>query len=226
MKTQNLISAALIVQDEQDYISRVLSNIKDYVDEIVVIDGGSTDKTVEICESFGAKVYHRKFDMDFATQRNYSLDMCTHDNVLVIDADEYCSDDILKSLNALAQIDKNIGVFNFRMTAKVEFSDGTFYHPDSTYAGRLVRKSRGRWVNRIHEVFKLHDGFKSHQLADNFEMYNVKTSSKQDYNNALYYNLDNGIYERPDYNTGMTYKDGKWIYIENHRNNNVKNTNS
>jgi tetratricopeptide (TPR) repeat protein len=84
-----LIGAALIVKNEHERLGRCLSSIRDVVDEIVVVDTGSTDDTVAIAESFGAVVLHRPWDGDFAAARNYALDAVRAQTVLYIDADEY-----------------------------------------------------------------------------------------------------------------------------------------
>lgn len=218
MKETNPISLAVIAQDEEHYIGRLLANVQGYVDEMVVIDGGSTDATVSICESYGAKVFHRKFDMDFSAQRNFALDMCSHNHVLVMDADEYCSQKTLNLLRSLTAIDKNVGSFRFCMITQVEYSDH-IAEAEPTLPTRLLLKDKGRWVNKIHESFILHEGYRSAIVSDAYKMYNIKSSNRQAYNNALYYNLDNGILERPAYESGMFQQDnGEWVRVDNHRN--------
>jgi len=82
------ISACMIVKNEEELLPACLDSIRDWVDEIIVVDTGSTDKTVEIAESFGARVCHHVWEGDFSKARNYSLQYATKDWILVIDADE------------------------------------------------------------------------------------------------------------------------------------------
>jgi glycosyltransferase involved in cell wall biosynthesis len=88
METQPSISLCMIVKNEQHYLPDCLASARPYVDEIVVIDTGSTDNTIEIARSFGANVYHFEWINDFAAARNESLRHATGDWVLQLDADE------------------------------------------------------------------------------------------------------------------------------------------
>jgi len=82
------ISACMIVKNEEKLLPDCLESIRDWVDEIVVVDTGSTDKTVSIAESFGARVFHHVWEGDFSKARNYSLQYATKDWIFIIDADE------------------------------------------------------------------------------------------------------------------------------------------
>lgn len=83
------LSAALIVKDEAHHLRRCLASLRGIVDEIVVVDTGSTDESVAVAQSHGATVLHRPWDGDFAAPRNLGLDHVTGDWVLYIDADEH-----------------------------------------------------------------------------------------------------------------------------------------
>ncbi|GAG22268.1 unnamed protein product, partial [marine sediment metagenome] len=65
-----------------------LDSVKDLVDEIIVVDTGSTDRTVEIAKSFGAKVYHHAWENDFSKHRNQSIGYASSDWIFILDADE------------------------------------------------------------------------------------------------------------------------------------------
>lgn len=86
------ISAALIVKNEARCLGRCLESIQSVVDEIAVVDTGSTDETVPIARRFGAKVAPFPWVDDFSAARNFALEQTTGDWILVLDADEYASD--------------------------------------------------------------------------------------------------------------------------------------
>jgi len=81
------ISACMIVKNEEAMLPRCLESIK-WVDELIMVDTGSTDRTVEIAESYGADVHHHPWENDFSLHRNQSISYATGDWVLIIDADE------------------------------------------------------------------------------------------------------------------------------------------
>ena len=82
------LSLCMIVKDEEESLPTCLESIKDYVDEIIIVDTGSTDSTVEIAERYNAKVYHHAWENSFSKARNYSLKYATCDWILIMDADE------------------------------------------------------------------------------------------------------------------------------------------
>lgn len=93
-KTENqgarspVLSACMIVKDEETLLPRCLESIREAVDEIVVVDTGSSDRTVEIAREFGAEVHHHPWEKNFSKHRNQSLSYSTGTWILVVDADE------------------------------------------------------------------------------------------------------------------------------------------
>jgi glycosyltransferase involved in cell wall biosynthesis/Tfp pilus assembly protein PilF len=85
---QPTLSVCMIVKDEEKNLPRALSSIKGLADEIIVVDTGSKDKTVDIAKSFGAKVYYFDWCDDFSAARNESLRHATKDYILWLDADD------------------------------------------------------------------------------------------------------------------------------------------
>jgi len=82
------LSLAMIVKDEEDRIGHCLASVQGLVDEIVVLDTGSTDRTAEIARGLGAQVAVHSWTGDFSQARNAALARCTGDWILVLDADE------------------------------------------------------------------------------------------------------------------------------------------
>ncbi len=110
------ISACMIVKDEEELLPGCLDSIRDWVDEIVIVDTGSTDHTIEIAESYGARVYHQPWEGDFSKHRNYSIELATCDWVFIIDADErFNKKDVPLLLNSVNREEHkviSVNVFN------------------------------------------------------------------------------------------------------------------
>ena len=91
------ISLCMMVKNEEEFLPRCLESVKDVVDEIVIVDTGSTDRTVEIAESYGARVYHHPWENDFSKHRNQSISYASGAWILEMDADEeFFSEDTQK----------------------------------------------------------------------------------------------------------------------------------
>ena len=88
-KSKLKISACYMVKNEENNLPRSLESIKPAVDEIIIVDTGSTDKTVEIAESYDAKIIKTTWKDDFSTPRNMAIDAATGDWIIFLDADEY-----------------------------------------------------------------------------------------------------------------------------------------
>ncbi len=142
---RGLLSAAIIVRDEADFLRQCLSSIREVCDEIVVVDTGSTDDTVAVAESFGAVVDHRPWNDDFAAARNRSLDLATGEWILYIDADEQ-----LEHLD-VARARAELRAATDAVSLLVRFRSRPIFSPYREY--RLWRnRDDVRFVGRIHET--------------------------------------------------------------------------
>jgi glycosyltransferase involved in cell wall biosynthesis len=105
----------MIVKNEEEYLPRCLASIKEIVDEIIIVDTGSTDRTVDIAKSFDAKVYHFKWNNNFSEARNESLKHASKDWILIMDADEelYKEDQELLKILLSSKLDEN-AIYNFQ----------------------------------------------------------------------------------------------------------------
>jgi len=83
------LSLCTIVKNEEKNITKLLESVKDIAFEAIVVDTGSTDRTVEIAKEMGASLYYFEWINDFAAARNYAIEQVKGDWVLILDADEY-----------------------------------------------------------------------------------------------------------------------------------------
>jgi glycosyltransferase involved in cell wall biosynthesis len=96
----NRVSCTIVAYNEADRIERTLRSVAGLVDEIVVVDSGSTDGTAALCERLGARVVHRPWD-GFGPQKRFAEDAARCDWILNLDADEWLSDDLRAELAAI-----------------------------------------------------------------------------------------------------------------------------
>src|SRR3989344_364212 len=82
------LSLCMITKNEEQFLEQCLNSVKELVDEIIIVDTGSTDKTTEIAGKFTDKIYDFKWCDDFSAARNESLKHATKNWILVLDADE------------------------------------------------------------------------------------------------------------------------------------------
>lgn len=97
------LSLCTIAKNEAASLPNCLRSVRDLVDDIVILDTGSTDKTPEIGREFGAKVYHYQWCDDFSAARNQSLKYAEGDWVLVLDADEMLTPEIVPQIKQVIQ---------------------------------------------------------------------------------------------------------------------------
>jgi glycosyltransferase involved in cell wall biosynthesis len=100
---RSTLSVAIITLNEQVNLARTLTSVQ-FADEIVVVDSGSTDQTVEIARSFGAKVFSEPWK-GFAGQKNAAIDHCSSTWVLSLDADEELTPELQTEIQAMLEAD-------------------------------------------------------------------------------------------------------------------------
>ena len=98
LKDKPSITACLIVKNEERFLDKCLQSLQGTADQIVVVDTGSTDRTVEIARTHDAEIHHFEWCDDFAAARNFSLEKARGDWVLILDADEVLTPEGRKEL--------------------------------------------------------------------------------------------------------------------------------
>lgn len=148
------ISLCMIVKNEEETLGRCLSSVKDAVDEIIIVDTGSDDKTKEIAAGFTDKLFDFEWINDFAAARNYSYERATKDFILWLDADDILLPEDLEKLKQLKD-EFPPGVDAVMMKYNTGFDDNgkaVF----SCFRERLSRGSGGfKWREPVHEFLEV-----------------------------------------------------------------------
>jgi len=144
------LTAILISYNEELDLPRALASLAEIADEIILVDSGSTDRTVEIAKSFGARNYTRKLD-NFAEQKNYAASLSSHDWVLSIDCDNELSPELRSSLLLWKQQipDKN----GYEILLFTNYLGGWIRHSGwyPEYKLLLYSRNKGKFASAIHE---------------------------------------------------------------------------
>ena len=129
------ISLCMITKNEESYLEQCLNSVKDIVDEIIVVDTGSKDKTKEIAKKFNAKIFDFKWIDDFSAARNESLRHATKDWILVLDGDEIISRNDLGKLRDMLLDKECVGYyFTIRTYTNDSRAAGWISSKDDIYA--------------------------------------------------------------------------------------------
>jgi glycosyltransferase involved in cell wall biosynthesis len=151
------ISVVIIAFNEEKNIARCLQSVKDIADEIVVLDSFSTDKTKEICESYGVKFYQHAFD-GHIQQKNRALTYATYPHILSLDSDEALDDTLKKSILEVKQNWTHDGYYMNRLTNYCgHWVRHCNWYPDTKM--RLWDRRKGSWTGiNPHDKYELKEG--------------------------------------------------------------------
>ena len=143
----------MITKNEEKYLQQCLSSVKDFVDEIIVVDTGSTDKTKEIAKKFSANVFDFKWVDDFSAARNESLKRATKDWILVLDADEKLAKKDLEKLKELT-IDENYVAYYFVIRTYTDESSAAGWSSSKEDDYEESRCASGWFATKMVRMFK------------------------------------------------------------------------
>lgn len=170
------ISSVYIVKNEEKNIEKSISTIKNICDEIIVVDTGSTDDTVEICEHLGCKIYNYKWDNDFSKARNYAISLCSNEIVIFLDADEYFTKVLDEQDRAIIEnyfsnkVDV-VGCFEIDMDKTTNTENHTSY----VYK---IMKNNMRYTGSIHEHLVYHNPDLKVQFTQELQLIHTGYSSE------------------------------------------------
>ncbi|CAN7452738.1 glycosyltransferase [Paenibacillus sp. LjRoot56] len=221
------VSLCMIVKNEEETLERCLSSVQGSVDEIIIIDTGSTDRTKEIARQFTHRVYDFEWMDDFSAARNFAFQKAEKDYILWLDADDILlprdADKFLALKQSLPwQTDAVSMVYNLAFD---EFGHVTV----SLRRNRLVKRERGfRWIGVVHEYLEVigaieyadvcvtHDR-KHTQTSRNLNLYEKKEKEGKKFSSRDLYYYANELFDHQQwarslrkYELFLEQKDG-WI---------------
>lgn len=219
------VSLCMIVRDEERLLPQALASVKDFVDEIVICDTGSKDRTIEIARSHGATVIERPWRNDFSWARNESLKMATKRWILFMDADEELTEASRPGLLGL----KNVPAYYTALYTRIENRTDD-YRGSGDVSHHVIRifpnDERIRFYGPIHEypamdgtsqsidavgssVALIHHGYTNAIVAErnkgqrNLEILLAATQGEPE-NAYHWYNLGTTAYLNRDYNLALS----------------------
>lgn len=149
------ISLCMIVKNEEAVLTRCLDSIADLMDEIIIVDTGSTDRTKELAAKYTNKIYDFKWTSDFSAARNFSFSKATMEYIYTADADEIL-DDVNRErfLRLKSALLPELEIVQMKYVTETEFD--TVLNAQKEYRPKLFKRLRTfTWVDPIHETVRL-----------------------------------------------------------------------
>lgn len=178
-----MISAVIITYNEERIIARSIDSLKSVVDEVIVIDSFSTDRTIKICKEKGAVVLQNKFE-GYKTQKHFATTKAKHEWILSIDADEVLSNELINSLLKWRKNQKysndlssqSLQTAGYFVSRRTDFC-GTWVNYGGWYPDKKLRffnRNLGQWSGRnVHEFVKIKEGFSTSSLKGDLLHYSI-----------------------------------------------------
>lgn len=149
------ISLCMIVKNEEKVLERCLKSIADLMDEIIIVDTGSTDRTKEIAKKYTDKIYDFEWIDDFSAARNFSFSKATKDYIYAADADEVLDEENREKFLGMKQVLlPEIDIVQMKYCNQL--AQGTAYNFDEEYRPKLYKRLREfTWIEPVHEMVRL-----------------------------------------------------------------------
>ena len=202
------ISLCMIVKNEEKILARCLDSIADLMDEVVIVDTGSTDATKEIARRYTDKIYDFAWIHDFSAARNFAFSKVTGEYIYSADADEVLSEENRERFRVLKEtLLPEVEIV--QMKYGNQLSQGTVYNFDEEYRPKLFKRQREFvWVEPIHETVRLEpvvfdsDIVITHLPQENHGKRDLQNFERQIKNGMTLSKRLHGMYARELYLTG------------------------
>ena len=151
------LSLVIVAQNEERTIGKVLESAKSLADEIILVDSGSIDRTMEIAASYGAKVVHQDW-LGYGPQKNFAMDLAAGDWILSLDGDEVMTPELVSEVKAAIDDASSTEYDGFKIPRLLYIGEQPVRHggffPDAQL--RVIKRGAGAFNNRlVHEAIKV-----------------------------------------------------------------------
>lgn len=179
------LSLCMIVKDEGKTLERCLNSVKSFINEIIIVDTGSKDNTVEIAKKFNAKIYKFKWIDDFSAARNFAFSKATSDYIMWLDGDDFINEDDIKKIESLlSNMDSSYDYISAEYIL-ARNSEGKV--STSLRRNRIVkRQSAFLWVGNVHEYLAVY----GKGLEGNFSIEHGKVKEYTDRNLQIFKTME------------------------------------
>lgn len=198
------ISLCMITKNEEKCIDNCLKSVCDIVDELIIVDTGSTDSTIEIVKKYSDKVYNFQWINDFSAARNYSFSLATKEYILWLDSDDILlEEDRLKLLELKDSLDKSVDFVGMMYDYSFDDTGKCTY---SFRRNRLVKNFKGfYWDCFMHERLNVWGNWKDYNI-------HITHTRKHDNNERNIENFRKKMLENYYLNPRETYYYGGELY--------------
>lgn len=209
------ISLCMIIRDEEKSLHRCLSSVQHIVDEMIIVDTGSEDRSKEIATKMGAKVFDFTWINDFAAARNYAFSKATQDYILWLDADDVIKEEDQQRflhLKATLSPDVQTVTMSYHLSYDAQGNATT-----SLRRNRLVRRDcQFRWIGAVHEYLEVWgksfasdvciSHFKDKTYSDrNLKIYRAKQAKQEEFSPRDLYYFGNELRDHQIYEEACIY---------------------
>ncbi|MCT2347580.1 glycosyltransferase [Bacillales bacterium AN1005] len=216
------VSLCMIVKNEENVLDRCLASVAHLVDEVIIVDTGSTDKTKEIASKYTSKLYDFEWVNDFSAARNYAAEHATGDWILVLDADEFIDEENYQEF--LNGLEEDNGEFDTYGVKIINFTGLYGEKLVQNYHDRVYKNNKEiAYYRAIHEQLKgvdgqslngsiaklsvFHSGYMNQTVAEkgkNERNKDLLDKEMQESNNAFdYFNLGNEYYSQGEFEEAL-----------------------
>lgn len=193
------LSGCIVVYNESKVLRRALESLRRVCDEIVLFDSYSTDSTLQIAESYGCRIFQHEFD-NHRDQKNRAIEQCKRDWIILLDADEYCSNTLIELMPEMVNNQEGIDAWTF---ARYNILDGNGPVGWPDYQTRVFKNYVRHGGNPFHHETNVNAkriGIVEWPKEANVNTHNIpmiyhdKDMDRQRRQNRLYYSIRPGDY--------------------------------